>query len=205
MIECGDNRLYWKVDEDNVLTITKDFKEASALSIIPCHDTSDQHDFSIGWNGMIMKDCIKDEEQLLEKKVHHTSITRYLEATSSFFGNNPGPLKMKSGFNFNNSQLYLYNQLRTGFFEHKADIDRWIENKGVFFISNRYKGFLCMSSTAEGDRYTCRCVSSRSVHNEKDHFMLFRLHSTWKNIHKYKRQQYDEGLYKDELSKLFDP
>ncbi len=196
--------MYWKVDVDGVLTITNDKEMASAFSIIPCHDTSDQHDFSIGWNAKIVKDFIEDEDQLMEKKVYHKNITRYLEATSSYFGNHPGPLKMNSGFNFKNSQLYLYNQLRTGFFEHTADIDRWIENNGVFFISNRYKGFLCMSSTAEGDRYACRCVSSRSVHNEKDHLMLFRLHSISRQIHSRKRQQYYEKSYKEELSAFLD-
>ncbi len=90
---------------------------------------------------MMMKDCIKDEEQL-EKKVHYTNITRYLETTSSFFGNNPGPLKMKFGFDFKNSQLYLYNQLRTGFFEHTADIAQWIEIK------------VC-SSSAAGTKDSC--------------------------------------------------
>ncbi len=28
----------------------------------------------------------------MEKKVYHKNITRYLEVTSSYFGNNPGPL-----------------------------------------------------------------------------------------------------------------
>ncbi len=64
MIECGDKQLYWKVDEDGVLIITNGKELPSVFSIIPCHDTSDQHDFSIGWNAKIVKYFIEDEEQL---------------------------------------------------------------------------------------------------------------------------------------------
>ncbi len=39
-----------------------------------------------------------------------------------------------------------------------------------------------MSSTSEGDCYICRCVSTQSVHNEKDHLMPFQLHSIFISI-----------------------
>ncbi len=182
LIECGDEQMYWKIDLDrHNVTITTDVKEASAFHIILCDDTDEAFDFFIGWRGETQDDCIKEDKTV--SKADCKKMMRFLEVKTSFFGKNPGPLKMKSQLEDKDSRLVLYNQMGSGYFEVPADITNWINGKGAFFISNAHqKGFLCISRRAREDRYVCRCVNSRKEHNEENNWMLFRLHSAKHHI-----------------------
>ena len=180
LIECGDEKMYWKVSSDDyVLTITEDINQASVFYIIPDEETEEPFDFSIGWQGQTLQD-IQEEKGFIDK---HTSIMRYLKVHTNIFGKNPGPLKMKSTINGSDSTLVLYSTFSHGFSEPPANINHWIQGKKPFFISNAHrKGFIAISCTVSGleqsKQYLTKCVSSKKLHNEKNTWMLFRLVST---------------------------
>ena len=171
--------MYWKIDSAHHVTITTDVKEASAFHIVLCTDTEEPFDFYIGWRGETQNDFIEESEVI--GKAEHKNMMRFLEVETSLFGNNPGPLRMKSQLFNKHSHLVLYNPLGNGYFEVPADITNWINGQGAFFISNAHrKGLLCISR--RGDGYVCRCVNSRKEHNEENNWMLFRLFSAKNHI-----------------------
>ena len=198
MVECGDEGMYWMVDEaDHSLTITKDLEQASAFHVIPCDDRDDADDFNLGWKGETLK-SVKDEAYstrtipLPLKKDNKTSkIMRYLEVKTPFFEHHTGPLKFKSTLTTKDARLCLYDQIVGGYFggllaSPAPDIEPWTGKKEVFFISSaNRKSFIAVKrsrNTEQADpenkdayKYTTRCVGSQNIHNEKDTWMLFRL------------------------------
>ena len=175
--------MYWKVSSDDyILTITEDINQASVFHIIPDEETEEPFDFSIGWQGQTQQD-IQEDKGFVDKGFRHTNIMRYLEVDTNIFGNNPGPLKMKSTINGSDSTLVLYSPFSRGFSEPPADINPWIQGKKPFFISNAHrKGFIAISCTVsrkeQSKQYLAKCVSSKKLHDEKNTWMLFRLVST---------------------------
>ena len=176
LVECGDSKMYWSVQtSDNTLTITKNIEEASVFYVIPCESSEDDpYDFHLGWRGECHQDILEMLNEDKEKQVN-TKIMRYLQVETNWFGNNPGPLKIKSEVESKNSVLYVYSPIVSGFFgEAPIDITDWTKDKTACFVSSAHrKGFIAVHQV--GDHYTTKCVSSHRHHNEKDHWMLFRL------------------------------
>ena len=186
MVESGDEEIFWKVDSGNLLTVTKNFNEASVFHINPCDDEEDTEDFNIGWRGETQQD-IQDKESLLSTAKTSNKIMRYLELQTFFFGHHPGPLKFKSELSSKNSRLCLYSQISKGYFDSpEDDITPWIEKKEVAFISSAAsKSFIAVvryrnNEQADTDQedaylYQTKCMGSRKEHNEQDIWMLYRL------------------------------
>ena len=171
--------MYWKVessDNDHNLTITKDIRQASVLSIVPSDETHENFDFSIGWQNETLQDVIdRDEEDF---KREPPTMMRYLEVrTYFFFGHYSGPLKMKSESSVKDTRLCLYNQRMDGV---PSALSHWMNKKSVVFISSaNRKSFIAVSrvpATNESkEEYMTKCMGSLKSHDEKDVWMLFRL------------------------------
>lgn len=178
--------MYWKVestDRDHNLTITKDIRQASVLSIIPSDETHENFDFSIGWQNETLQEVMDRDEEDFKKEP--PTMMRYLEVrTYFFFGHYAGPLRMKSESTIKDTRLCLYNQRMD---EVPAALSQWLTKKAVVFISSaNRKSFIAVSRVPpmkDGsqskeeykEEYKTKCVASLKFHDEKDVWMLFRL------------------------------
>jgi hypothetical protein len=183
VVECGDEGMFWRVNAEHLLTVTRDFKEASVFHIVLSDDADSDDHFYIGWQG----EELKENERLVAPSKIPTRIMRYLEVKTLFWGHCPGPLKFKSELSSKYSRLCLYNQISEGYFDScEDDTAPWMEKGKVFFISNAaWKSFVSVvryrnKEQADLDQedaygYTTKCMGSRRAHNEKDVWMLFRL------------------------------
>ncbi len=176
MIQCADEKMYWKVEVSNsdyLLTVTKEFNQASIFHVIPSEETDDPYDFSIGWQGKTLQD-IMDQDRSGATTKAPTKIMRYLELKTYFFGHS-GSLNLKSHLSAKDSRLCLYNQIADDDFDSPADTTPWFEEKKVFFISSvNKKSFIAVSHDQE-DQYGVKCVGAQKCNNEKNIWMLFRL------------------------------
>lgn len=183
LIQCGDHEMYWKVgsaDNDHDLTITKDIRQASVLSIIPSDETHENFDFSIGWQNETLQDVIDRDEEDIERE--SPTMMRYLEVKTYFvFFHYAGPLRMKSESSIKDTRLCLYNQRMDGV---PAALSQWMNKKAVVFISSANRtSFIAVSrvpsnnesEVEEEEEYKTKCVASSKLHDEKDVWMLFRL------------------------------
>ena len=178
--------MYWKIDSDYQLTITTDMKQASVFHIILCGDTDDPYDFCIGWQGKTLQQVIEEDPIVRTSKPTRSKIMRYLEVKTLFFGHYSKPLKLRSELSAKDSRLCLYKQLADDYFESPADITPWLDGNKVYFISSANRKSLlsiqrcCPAQQREaGDserQYIAKCVDSQKLHNEKNVWMLFRLH-----------------------------
>ena len=216
-MECGDEGMYWKVDADHTLTITRNFKQASVFHVIPCDDTDDEDDFNLGWKGETLQSVIDEECSLSQDKT--CKIMRYLEVKTFFFEHHPGPLKFKSTLTNKDARLCLYDQIVGGYFgglfaSPAPDIEPWTEKNQVFFISSaNRKSFIAVErsrNTEQADpenedayKYTTRCVGSQIFHNEKDAWMLFRLLPTEEQTEKTSMAEKSKKRLCDQLDGFF--
>ena len=185
MVECGDEGLYWKVDSNKLLGVTRNFNGASIFHIIPCDETDHTDNFSVGWEGLTLQDIMDQEKSL--KTPASSKITRYLEVKTFCFGHFPGPLRFKSELSSRDYRLCLYDPIMDGYSDMPSpDIAPWTEKRKAFFISSAFRrSFVAVSrccdmeqmEPAEDDacKYTAKCLGSRKGHNEEDTWMLFRL------------------------------
>lgn len=132
--------MYWKVETDHSLTITRNLEEASAFHVIPCADSDDDdtNDFYIGWKGETLKSVMDKEEAVGPDNM--PKIMQFLDVSSC--KRRPGPLKFESSLNTNNARLYIYDRLISsyfgGYFETPApDLEPWTKKKQVFFTSRK--------------------------------------------------------------------
>ncbi len=114
------------------------------------------------------------------------SLFRYLDARVGFFGNNPGPLYLKSELHNQYSRLSLHNRV-IGDNEAPTDTRVWTYGNEAFFINcarRRFKkdGFIAIKRisvrTRQGqmeERFVTVCLSSEKYHDERNVWMLFRL------------------------------
>jgi hypothetical protein len=187
VVECGDEGMFWRVNAEHLLTVTRDFKEASAFHIIPADDTYNENDFYIGWQGEKSKENREPQHSPITPTKTTARIMRYLEVKTFFCGHCSGPLKLTSEVSSTHSRLCLYNQISQGFFDYcEDDITPWTEKGEASLISNNdWKSFVSVvryrnKEQADPDQedaygYTTKCMGSRRAHNEKDIWMLFRL------------------------------
>ena len=185
MVECGDEGLYWKVDSNKLLSVTRNFNRASIFHISPCDETEDTDDFSVGWEGLTLQDIMDQEKSLMTPASR--KITRYLEVKTFCFGHFPGPLRFKSELSSRDYRLCLYDPITDGYFDSATpDITPWTEKRKAFFISSAFRrSFVAVSRCRNMDqmkpakddayKYVAKCLGSRKGHNEEDTWMLFRL------------------------------
>lgn len=174
LIQCGDKELFWQVKpDDHSLTLTDNKTKASAFYIHPCDDTDNLYDFTIGWKGETQQEIIdRDEDLDAIGESGAMGMMRYLETKTNIFGNNPGPLKMRSELRAKYSRLSIYSQLTYKFTDAPVNINMWIKGNKVFFVSNSHRnGFVAVDL----DKATFKCVKSQKLHDEDTTYMLFRL------------------------------
>ena len=189
VIECSDEGMYWKVDADHTLTITRNFKQASVFHVIPYDDSHDTNDFSIGWKGETLQSVIDEEDVVGPDKT--CKIMRYLDVKPCCCKHHPGPLKFESTLTTKNARLCIYDRLISGYFggyfESPApDLEPWTQKKLPFFISSASrKTFITVergrnaeqaeNSSEEEHKFMIKCAGSRKVRDENDSWQLFRL------------------------------
>lgn len=178
LIQCGDQEMYWKVessDNDHILTITTDKREAAVLSIIPSDDTDENFDFSIGWQNESLQDILDSDSK---DEPEYPKMMRYLEVKTFMFWHYGGPLRMKSELSAKDSRLCLYKQRMDDYAETPTNTIQWLGKKAVVFISSAARrSFIAVTRLQTGaeDEYWTKCVSSPRFHDEKNAWMLFRL------------------------------
>ena len=186
VIECSDEGMYWKVDADHTLTITRNFKQASVFHVIPHDNSHYTNDFNIGWKGETLQSVIDKEDAVGPDKT--CKIMRYLDVKLSSCKHHPGPLKFESTLTTKNARLCIYDRLISSYFgryfESPApDLEPWTQKKLPFFISSVIrKIFITVersrhaeqaeNSSEEEHKFTIKC---RKVRGEKDSWQLFRL------------------------------
>ena len=167
---------------------TTDRSAASFFYIIPNDNAVHPYEFRIGWAGDKIDRHLKRKPSILRPDTpgHLEPLFRYLDARVGFFGNNPGPLYLKSELHNQYSRLSLHNRVIG---DNKAPTDTrvWSYGNEEFFINcarRNFKrdGFIAIKRitvrTGRGqmeERFVTMCLPSEKFHNERSVWMLFRL------------------------------
>jgi hypothetical protein len=211
VIECGDEDMFWKVDNNYSLTATRNPKQASVFHIVACDEMDDTDNFNIGWQGQTLEDIERQGSPITPAK-----IMRYLEVKTYYYGHCCGPLKFKSHLSSQDSRLCLYGQMTSGYFDSpEDDLVPWTKKKKVFFISSTAcRSFVAVAryrNTSQSDpthndayRYTTKCVGSQNVHDEKDAWMLFRLLPTEQKTEKVSITERSKRRLNQKFTELFE-
>lgn len=195
LIGCGNTPTkFWQVNRDeehHLINVgaTTNRAAASFFYIFSNDDGVHPYEFRIGWSSDGEKHLLKRTRSTLRPDTpgHLEPLFRFLDARVSTFGNNPGPLHLKSELHSSHSRLTLHNRVIG---DNKAPIDTrvWGYGNKEFFINcarRRYKrdGFIAVKRisvrTAPGrieERYVTMCLPHEKFHNEQNVWMLFRLY-----------------------------
>ena len=180
VIAFGDKLLqYWTVNDDYTVRATRNPQNASLFFIVPS-DNKHPNEFHITYMG--------DNWRLLKKRVSTLTpasqrpiqaIPRYLNASVSVFGTNPGPLQLRN-YVSSSSQLLLFGRVSNE--KGPVSPQRWLQGRDMFFINcarRRFKkdGYIAMRKRQRCGRveWITSCVPRREDHNEFSIFMLFHL------------------------------
>ena len=195
LIACGDepNIIFWKVNIDEErhrysVGATTNRTAASFFYIIPNDNGAHPYEFRIGWAGDKIERHLKRKPSILRPDTpgHLEPLFRYLDARVGFFGNNPGPLYLKSELHNQYSRLSLHNRVIG---DNKAPTDTrvWSYGNDEFFINcarRNFKkdGFIAIKRitvrTGGGqmeEHFVTMCLPNEKFHNERNVWMLFRL------------------------------
>ena len=171
---------YWTVHEDYTVRATTNPQNASLFFILPSDNGKHPHEFHITYMG--------DNRRLLKKRVSSLTpvsqkpiqaIPRYLNASVSVFGTNPGPLQLRYHVSCR-SQLLLFGRVSNE--NGPVSPQRWLQGHDMFFINcarRRCKkdGYIAMRQRHRHGQaeWITSCLPRREDHNDFSIFMLFRL------------------------------
>ena len=194
LIACGDKpKIFWKVNTDEerhryTVGATTNLTAASYFYIIPNDNGAHPYEFRIGWAGDQIERHLKRKPSILRPDTpgHLEPLFRYLDARVGFFGNNPGPLYLKSELHNQYSRLSLHNRVIG---DNKAPTDTrvWSYGNEEFFINcarRNFKkdGFIAIKritvrtgNRQMEERFVTMCLPNEKYHNEQNVWMLFRL------------------------------
>ena len=171
---------YWTVNENYEIYGTSNPQNASLFFIISSDSGRHPYEFHIAYKG--------DNHHVLKKRVSSLTpnsqraveaIPRYLDAEVSIFGTNPGPLQLVYHVS-ERSRLLLYGRIAN----EKGPISpsTWMQGNDMFFINcarRRMKrdGYIAMRRHRRNGEieWVSACFPTRSSHNDRRRFMLFRL------------------------------
>ena len=191
LIACGDKpNIFWQVNKDEQRHIysvgaTTDQAAASLFYVIPNDDGTHPYEFRIGWAGDNVERHLKRNPSVHvlrpDTPGYLEPLFRYLDAHVGLYGNNPGPLYLKSELHNQHSRLSLHNRV-IGNNKAATDTKVWSCGKEEFFINcarRRFKkdGFIAVKRirNRQMERFVTMCLPSEKYHDEQNIWMLFRL------------------------------
>ena len=202
VIAFGDKLLqYWTVNDDYTVHATRNPENASLFFIVPS-DNKHPNEFHITYMG--------EDRRLLKKRVSTLTpasqrpmqaIPRYLNASVSVFGTNPGPLQLRY-YVSSSSQLLLFGRVA----DEKGPVSpqRWLQGRDMFFINCARRKFKKDGYIAMRRRQRCgqvewitSCLPQRGDHNGFSIFMLFRLLPASVRDHTDKLDDTGEKIFED--------
>lgn len=174
-------------EERHVVLATSDINNASEFCIVPSDDKMGINEFYIVYYKQMEEAGAKDTKGSrysvlcdAQDDENSSSISLYVDAPQSVWGNNPGPLPVRDAVSQKTCRFVLNERLLSDKGLDPASLEQWTNGKEMFYISCsrrafRRDGYLAVRKQAGGHQYLTCCISDISSHDNQNTFMLFRL------------------------------